>query len=843
MRERTRAEKKNAARKSAANRCANSPNIGGLGQIRTWFAKKGWAPFHYQEKAWEAYREGRSGLIQVATGSGKTWAALGGPLSERLEDESKKKISGLKCLYVTPLRALARDVFFNFQEILAELGLKDEVDLRTGDISSYHKQKQFTHPPFMLVTTPESVSVLLSNERAETLLNQLDCVVCDEWHELMGTKRGVLFELSLARLKALRPHLRVWGLSATLGNPLEAAQCLTQDLKPKLIQAETGRKLSLETLIPPSPQDLPWAGHYGSGMIDHFTSWCDPKRSTLIFTNTRNQAERWYAELLIKKPEWSEILALHHGSLAQEERERVEANLKLGRVKLVVCTSTLDLGIDFGPVETVVQIGSPKSVARLIQRAGRSCHYPGGIAQIVLVPTHILELLEVNALREVLSAGRIESRPPLKAPLDVLCQHLVTLAVSGGFWSDEAFRQVKGTRTYRDLDEKTWQDVIHFLVEGGFSLQRYPFYQKLISDDGFLFLKDESFQQIHRMNIGTISTEQTVSVRYLNKKDLGSMEESFLSRLKPGDTFQFAGRCLKLIRLKDGTATVKRVNSKPKMVPRWIGGRLPLSEELSKYIRSSFESHRQLTPTEKSFIQRVLDIQKEVSLLPEPNSILCEQLFSKEGQHIFVYPFEGYQVHESLGSLLIHRFAQNVAGSFTLSVNDYGFEILCDANFNFLKLVGEADAKIWDAASMEVDLRASLNWNELAKRKFREIAQISGLTPQALPSLSYQRRRRLRQVQASAQLIFEVFRKYEPDHFLLRQSYEEVLAEQLGPRLGAVLDKLLAQQKKPLEAWFKKIDRPSPLSFPLLVDRVSSYYSNESLDERVMRLKTQWSLN
>jgi ATP-dependent Lhr-like helicase len=477
----------------------------GVDRLAGWFAANGWRAFDFQREVWNAYLDGESGMVHSATGSGKTLAAWLGPLAEWIEENAafpraEGKAAALRVLWITPMRALAGDTAISLERAVQGLGLPWTVGLRTGDTSSAERAKQARRLPSALITTPESLSLMLSGPEAREKLSELRLVVVDEWHELLGNKRGVQAELGLARLRRWNPRLRTWGLSATLGNTQEALECLLAGTGGRIVKGAGDKQVVMDTLVPPEVDGFPWAGHLGLAMLDHVVAAIDSARSTLVFTNVRSQAEAWYQGLLEARPEWAGVIGLHHGSLDADVRRWVEQGLKEGRLKAVVATSSLDLGVDFSPVERVLQIGSPKGVARLLQRAGRSGHAPGQVSRITCVPSHALEFVEAAAARRAAMAGRIESRRPVDRPLDLLAQHLVTIAAGEGFVEEEMKAEVRSARAFRDLTDAEWRWALDFVTRGGDALKAYPDYRKVALDErGVHRVPDAAIARRHRM--------------------------------------------------------------------------------------------------------------------------------------------------------------------------------------------------------------------------------------------------------------------------------------------------------------------------------------------------------
>lgn len=801
--------------------------------IDAWFAQQGWQATEFQRAAWNAYRTGDSGLIYVPTGSGKTYAALFAAVAELLQNPPHPKDDGLHLLYITPLRALSRDVEKSIRKPCDDLGLDIRIETRTGDTKSSLRRKQQKRLPHILITTPESFALLLSYPGAGEQFRQTRCVVIDEWHELAGGKRGILLELGLARLRKIAPTVRTWAMSATLADPQTAAQlAVGEGNKATLIKAEIERPVLLRSLVPEQVDAFPWAGHLGLGMRDKLVADLDIERSTLIFTNTRYQAEKWFQEILDARPEWAGLIALHHGSLDIRVREFVEAGIKSGALKLVVCTSSLDLGVDFPQVERVYQIGSPKGIARTMQRAGRARHRLGEPCEITCVPTHALELLEFAATRSAVVRGEVEKRPLLHKPFDVLAQHLVSCAAGDGFIQEALFAEVKTAYSFRDLSWQEFLWVLALVEHGGENLHAYADYHKISRDDSGQFrIASARLGHVHRMNIGTIQSDAQLQVKFLRGKTLGMIEEGFISRMKKGDRFVYAGRTLELFRVEDDRVLVRLSEKSSRAITKWPGSRLPISESLSAEIRALL-SDRNLwhESAELAAIEVILQRQAELSAVPAAVQLLAEICRTREGYHLFLYPFEGRLVHEGLAPLLAYRFARLQKTSFSLTVNDYGMEFLCREAFPFEEVL---NAQVFSTENLAEDTLASLNISNMAKRQFRDIARITGLVNQNYPG----RRNLARQVQASASLLFDVFRRYEPDNLLLRQAEREALDQFFeASRLQRTLRRLSGA-----EILLRRPSHPTPFGFPLLTERVSSHLSNESIADRVAKLIKQWS--
>jgi ATP-dependent Lhr-like helicase len=546
----------------------------------------------------------------------------------------------------------------------------------------------------------------------------------------------------------------------------------------------------------------------------------------------RSQAEIWYQGLLEARPEWAGIIGLHHGSLDSDVRKWVENGLKEGKLKAVVATSSLDLGVDFSPVERVLQIGSPKGVARLLQRAGRSGHAPGEVSRITCVPSHALEFVEAAAARRKAMQGRIEARIPVDRPLDLLAQHLVTIAAGEGFIGDEMKAEVKTARAFRDLGDAEWQWALDFVTRGGDALKAYPDYHKVVLDEeGRYRIKDATIARRHRMSIGTIVSDAAVDIRYMRGKRLGNVEESFIARLAKGDNFIFAGQLLQFIRVENMTAYVKPGTPGSALIPRWDGGKCPLSSEVSDGIRELLELHiegRENEPEMKA-VARLLKLQHSWSRVPRRHEMLVEQTQTREGHHIFFYPFEGRQVHMGLSALLSYRLSRMRPATFSLSFTDYGFELVSRERF---ELIAALKAGLFSTDHLLEDMLASLNAAELSKRQFREIARVAGLVFQGYPGQP----KTNRQVQATSGLIWEVFARWDPANPLLGQAEREVLERQLEfSRLAEGLRRMAATP-----ILLRQTHKPSPFAFPIMVGRFREKLTSEKLADRVKRMQLEF---
>jgi len=795
-----------------------------------WFEKKKWKPFPFQIETWESFLAGHSGLLNAPTGSGKTYALWVGYLISKLNEKPKK---GLKFLWILPLRALSKDIQSAMQEATDDFGFDWKIEIRTGDTSTKDRQRQKKSPPDCLITTPESLHLLLSQKKSTEYFKNLEAVVVDEWHELLGSKRGIQVELALSSFKELsEKKLRIWGISATIGNLHEAQKVLLggNDKEGKFISANLDKEIKIESILPDEVEKYPWAGHLGIKLIDKVLPIIHENKTTLIFTNTRSQTEIWYQQILNKDPELAGAIAMHHGSLNNQIRTWVEEALHSGQIKVVVCTSSLDLGVDFRPVDTIIQVGGPKGVARFAQRAGRSGHRPGEISKIYFLPTHSLELIEGAALRTAIKEKDFEARIPIQMALDVLLQFMVTLAVGDGFEADKLYKQIKKTFCYQKLTKKEWNWLLSFLENGGESLSAYDEYHKTIAENGLIKVVNKRMAMRHRLSIGTIVGDQILNVKYIKGGHLGTIEEYFISKLKPGDVFWFSGKALEYVRLKDMTVQVKKSTRKTAQIPQWMGGRMPLSSQLSFHIRQKLEKLRknELDEVELSKIQPLIERQKQLSTVPNGNELLIESFISKEGFHIFIFPFEGRFIHEVLAGLIAYRISVSQPITFSIAMNDYGFELLTDEVFDFEEMLS---LDLFSSKNLKEDILLGINETEMAKRKFRDIASISGLIFRGFPGKNIKEKH----IQASSSILFDVFTEYEPENLLLKQAHKEVIQQQLEEeRLYKSLNKINNQQ-----IIYNKTSKPTPFAFPIMVDRLREKFSTETIEERVAKMQLQ----
>ena len=813
--------------------------------IEDWFAQQDWEPFAFQREVWGAYDRDKDVLVHASTGSGKTLAAWGGAINEYFAETSRDthdRPSPLRVLWITPMRALAHDTVKSLRRPIQDMALPWTIDLRTGDTSSSRRAAQRKCLPTALVTTPESLALLLTYKDTLRQFRSLRCVVVDEWHELLSTKRGVQTELCLARLRRSNAQLRTIGLSATIGNLRDAMAALqgVTASRGKIVRGQQLKQIEVETLMPLSVERFPWSGHIGLNMLPQVIDELEKPGSALLFTNTRSQAEIWFQALTKARPDWLGEVAIHHGSLDRSLRVNIESMLREGLLRCVVCTSSLDLGVDFSPVDRVLQVGSPKGIARLMQRAGRSGHQPGAVSRALGVPTNALEIIEFSAAREKINhaltasdpeGSPVEHRQPIECPLDVLAQHVVTLGMADQTKPDDILREVRSTRAYRDLTDQQWQWTLDFVTHGGETLRAYPQYARLREENGCVRVDSPQIARRHRMTMGTITGDSSMQVKFVRGKTLGSIEESFISRLHPGDRFSFAGRTLELVRVRNMTAYVRTAKQVRGLVPRWVGGRSPLSTELASAVRMRLEQagRGEFADREMRMVKPLLQLQQHWSTLPARNELLIERTRCRRVWNCFVFSFGGRLVHEGLSVLVAHRVTRERTSTIRVTANDYGFHLASQDELDFDETGWR---RLLSPDSLVEDLLTCLNESQLTRRRFRSIAQIAGLVFPGFPGQSQP----TRHLQASSDLFFDVFGDFDPGNLLLDQARREVLSSELEiTRLSRLL-KALRKQTIVLNA----TERISPLAFPLWADDIrAQQLTSESWQDRVQRMAAE----
>jgi len=815
-----------------------------LAIAENWFATQSWKPFPFQKKTWKAYLKGENGILNAPTGSGKTYALWVPIVLEYLKKNPEYKTKhekGVKAIWITPLRALSVEIAQAASRFAEETNSGLTVGIRSGDTSQKERAAQKKSMPDLLITTPESLHLLLSSKNYPKLFKSLNAVVVDEWHELLGSKRGVQTELALSRLKTVSKNLKIWGISATIGNLQQAQEVLlgaeSEALQNStLIKANIQKQIEVKSIIPESMEKFPWRGHLGLHLLDEVIPILNTSKTTLIFTNTRSQCELWFQKLMQKYPEFAGEVAMHHGSINKETRLWVEQAIRNESLKAVICTSSLDLGVDFAPVESIIQIGGPKGVARFLQRAGRSGHQPGKASRIYFLPTHAIELIEASALQKAVKKKAVEDRIPYLQSFDVLVQYLTTLAVSDGFYPKEIYPEIKSTFCFQSLTEEEWRWCLNFITKGSQSLQTYDEYKKVeIEEDGKFKVNDRGVAMRHRLQIGTIVSDAVLTVKYIKGGYIGTIEEWFVSKLKPGDVFTFAGRNLELSRIKGMQVLVRKSKKKTAKVPSWMGGRMTFSAQMSELLREelyeaseSFASNVKKKSPELKALQPILERQQLESVIPKQNEFLIESFKTREGYHAIFYPFEGRFVHEALGSLLAYRISLLSPISFSIAFNDYGFELLSDQEIDLQQVL---DNNLFSSDFLMDDLYKSLNATEMARRKFRDIAVIAGLVFTGYPNKLI----KSKHLQASSQLLFDVFRDYEDDNLLFQQAFRETFEHQLEEgRLRKALERIHQQ-----EIIWKACQKPTPFSFPIITDRLREKLSSEKLEDRIQKMLKQ----
>lgn len=816
----------------------NSP---GYKIICQWLEAKGFRPFLFQEETWTHISANESGLVNAPTGCGKTYSVFLGTLIRYInlhpDDYQARKNEGLQLVWITPLRALAKDIGRAMEEVLKELSLPWKVGIRNGDTSVAERTRQKKQMPEILIITPESLHLLLAQKGYPGLFRSLTVIAVDEWHELLGSKRGVQVELAISRLVHLPGPLNqrpmIWGISATIGNLDEAGEVLLSPLQQSCITvtAALRKEIRVESIYPDEIEKYPWAGHLGIKLAHKLIPVIQASGTSLIFINTRGMSETWYQTLLDICPELAGVIALHHGSIDPELRNWIEENLHTGKLKAVVCTASLDLGVDFRPVDTVIQVGSPKGVARFLQRAGRSGHQPDAVSRIYFLPTHSLELTEAAALKSAIEEKLIESRIPFTGCYDVLLQYLNTLAISEGFSSPELYQEIKTTYCYRDLSEAEWGQLLHFATQGGNAMQQYDDFKKVELEDGVYRINSRKLAMRHRMHIGTIVSDAMLKVKFITGGYIGVIEEYFISRLSPGDVFTLAGRNLEFVLIRDMTVLVRKSTSKKSIIPSWNGGRMPLSANLGRKLRAELNRYREGTSTdteELKVLHPLFALQAALSHVPAENELLIEQIETKDGFHLFVYPFEGRLVHEAMAAILAWRISRIQPITFSFAMNDYGFELLSD------QPIPVDDTNVYELFTTDgllMDIQRSVNNTEMARRKFRDIAVIGGLIFQGMPG----EKKKARHLQSSASLLFNVFSEYDADNLLLRQAYQEVLDQQMEEaRLRDMLQRI--RQSKIVLTFPEQL---TPFCFPIKVDSMREDLSSEKLEDRIKKMQQQ----
>ncbi len=792
-----------------------------------WFSARGWQPRPHQLQLVEHAARGESVLLVAPTGGGKTLAGFLPSLIELASVPKRARAQRLHTLYISPLKALAVDVARNLEIPVSEMELPVRIETRTGDTSPSKRLRQRHAPPDILLTTPEQLSLLLSSPFAPRMFAGLRAVVLDELHALANSKRGDLLALGLSRLQALAPGHRRIGLSATVADPAHLQRYLVPqpqegEAMARLVKAIGGA--TPEIAISASQEYVPWAGHLARHAMGDVMNAIRASKTALVFVNTRSQAERTFQELW-RINEDRLAIALHHGSLAPEQRRKVEAAMARGALRAVVCTSTLDLGIDWGAVDRVICLGAPKGAARLVQRIGRANHRLDEPSRALLVPANRFEVLECEAARDAVLAGELDGDEPKRGGLDVLAQHVLCVACAAPFDADALFAEIRSAAPYRHLAREDFDRVVDFVATGGYALRRYDRYARLRkTPEGLWRIAHPRVAQQYRLNAGVIIEDPMLDVRLQAKgrpvgaggRVLGRMEEYFLEGLSPGDTFVFSGEVLRFEGIREDAAYVTRTHDPEAQIPSYQGGKFPLSTFLARRVREMLADPAQWAILPDP-VGEWLRVQKYVSLVPKPDQLLVETFPRGSKEYLVCYPFEGRLAHQTLGMLLTRRLERLRLRPLGFVANEYALAIWG------LRDMGAADMdRLFDEDMLGDDLEAWLAESALYKRTFRNCAIIAGLIERR--HLSGEKTGR--QVTFSSDLIYDVLREHEPDHILLRATYEDAATGLLDiGRLTGMLKRIKGR------IVVKRLERVSPLAVPALLEISKEMVAGEARDD------------
>jgi len=782
-----------------------------------WFAARGWTPRPHQMAITEAALAGDSALLIAPTGGGKTLAGFLASLIE-LQRRGKPSRPALHTLYISPLKALAVDVARNLEMPAEEMGLDIRIETRTGDTPSHRRQAQRKNPPDILLTTPEQLALFIASDHAAEFFADLRCVIIDEIHAVAASKRGDLLSLGLATLSEWAPQCRFIGLSATVKEPADLARWLAPDAR--IITSDGGVTAKVDIMV--SRERIPWSGHSGRFAVPEVYEAIKASHMALVFVNTRAQAEMMFQELW-RANEDALPIALHHGSLAREQRSKVEAAMAAGQIKAVVCTSTLDLGIDWGEVDLVIQMGAPKGAARLVQRIGRANHRMDEASQAVLVPTNRFEILECRAAEAAVEAGEMDGEPLRTGALDVLAQHVMGRACGMGFELEPLFEEVKRAAPYADLTWETWEGIVDFVANGGYALKTYDRFRRIVRrSDGLWVNRTPRDAQQHRMNVGAIVEAGHLNVRFANflkpkpgmptggkqavraGRKLGEIEEYFVGTMTPGDTFLFAGEVLKLIGVENSDALVVRSQSDKPMIPSYNGGKFPLTTFLAGRVREMIHDPGQWQYLPDT-VREWFEVQQQKSAIPPADHLLVET-FPRAARHYLVcYPFEGRLAHQTLGMLLTRRLERMGAGPLGFVASEYAMAVWSMGDMSEIDM-----GELFAPDMLGDDLEEWLDESALMKRTFAHCAQISGLIARNLPG---QDRKTGRQVTFSADLIYDVLRSHDPEHILLRAARSDAATGLLDTRR---LSDMLARIRGKIV--HQKLTKISPFAVPVMLE-------------------------
>jgi ATP-dependent helicase Lhr and Lhr-like helicase len=782
-----------------------------------WFTQRGWAPRAHQLQVLEAAEARRNVLLIAPTGGGKT---LAGFLPSLVSLHAAPR-EGLHTLYVSPLKALANDIARNLTVPVAEMGLDASIDTRTGDTPADRRRRQKEAPPNLLLTTPESLALLISLPEAGQMFAGLQSAVLDEVHALAGTKRGDQLALCLARLGTLAPSLRRIGLSATVAHRQPMIDYVSADGHGgdvTVVETQGGAPPDITMILPDG--GLPWAGHMGLSSAPAILAAIQAAAMTIVFVNTRAQAEMLFQALWKINLDTLPI-AIHHGSLELEARRRVEAAMAAGSLRAVVATSSLDLGIDWGGVDQVLQVGAPKGVSRLLQRVGRANHRMDEPSRAVLVPANRFEVLECEAAILGVAAGELDGDPPRPGGLDVLAQHLLGVACAGPFHPDDMYAEITRAAPYAGLPRQDFEDVLRFVEDGGYALQAYERYRRLFRDaEGRMHVQSARVVRQHRMNIGTIVEAPLLKVRYAGRGGgtLGEVEEYFANMLTPGDTFMFAGRLLRFLRLRETVVEVADGGTGDPKVPTYEGGRMPMTTNLANRVRSMLQDPA-TWPAFPEPVQEWLALQKSRSRLPGRDDLLVESFPRGDRWYMVAYCFEGRQAHQTLGMLVTRRMERFGMAPLGFVATDYVL-----ATWSAFQPVDIA--RLFDQDMLGDDLEAWMADSSMLRRTFRNVAVIAGLIERHHPGQEKSRR----QVTVNSDLIYDVLRRHQPDHILLRATRADAAGGLTDiARIGAMLERVKGHVRH------MALSRVSPLAVPVLLEigreSVRSGASDEDLLE------------
>jgi ATP-dependent Lhr-like helicase len=792
-----------------------------------WFAARGWAPRPHQLALIEHAQAGESVLLIAPTGGGKTLAGFLPSLIDLAATPMRARKAALHTLYISPLKALAVDVARNLETPVAEMGLPIRVETRTGDTPPGRRQRQKYSPPDILLTTPEQFALLLSSKDAKRFFENVQAVVLDELHAMHNSKRGDLLSLGLARLQALAPKHRRIGLSATVADPKPLQRYLMPqpvngEALSALVVGKPGAKPEISILA--SESYVPWAGHLARHTMPEILAAMKRATTTLVFVNTRSQAERTFQELW-RINDGNLPIALHHGSLAPEQRRKVEAAMTRGVLRGVVCTSTLDLGIDWGAVDQVICIGAPKGAARLVQRIGRANHRLDEPSNAMLVPSNRFEVLECEAARDAVLAGELDGEPLRQGGMDVLAQHILGVACSAPFDADALFREVKSASPYRNLSRTDFDAAVDFVATGGYALKRYDRYAKLRkTPEGFWRVAHPRIAQQYRLNVGVIIEDPMIDIRLQSKgrptgaggRVLGKLEEYFIETLTPGDTFVFSGDVLRFEGIHENAAFVTRTNDPEAQIPSYNGGKFPLSTFLAMRVREMLADPAQWKRLPHP-VGEWLEIQQLRSKIPDAGELLVETFPRGSKNYLVCYPFEGRLAHQTLGMLVTRRLERLRMRPLGFVANEYALAV-----WGLRDMSGVDMDALFSEDMLGDDLDAWLAESALYKRTFRNCAIISGLIERRGIAME----KTGRQVTFSSDLIYDVLREHEPDHILLRATYEDAATGLLDiGRLSGALTRVKGN------ITLRALERVSPLAVPALLEISKEMVAGEAHED------------